>query len=165
VGHSICGVLLGVPFDTARAAAYDLRSALSNGRCTLLPISHYWSAYWQAKRGGVDGPLDLPPGVPAIFPSEGVVRTVIAEITARSEPCFAVIMTEYFGGNGEQWAVAFQGRRRLSVECWSVNRALELFGIEARAGRDAWDVFGLASVRSNPGYLTRYVQLCDELGV
>ena len=162
MGHSICGLVIAQPFDTARANAYDLIARVSVDGVVVFPIDHYWSAYWQA-RLAIDGLLDLPDGVPIVFPSEAVVCEVVGEITRVATQRFAVIMTEYFGGVGEQWAVVFEGRSRIG-ELRTINSALAELGLACQDTRDQFDTLGLGDFRHNPRYLDRYRDLCNEIG-
>ena len=66
--HCICALVISGGYDRELARSYGLHERLAYGSLSLLPISHYWSAYWQAKRGDVDGRLAAE-GVPAIFPT------------------------------------------------------------------------------------------------
>jgi len=98
------------------------------------------------------------------FPTEGVIRAVACELTQLPTPRFAVIMSDYFGGVGEQWAIAFEGERALASG-GSINAALRELGVVRAAGLDEWDTIGLADYRSQPDHLDVFVDLCDELGV
>jgi hypothetical protein len=164
VGHHICGLVIALPYDAEQARSYDLIAALTDGVRTLFPIDHYWSAAWQAKRGDVDGRLELPPDLPATFPNEGAIHAIAEAITGRPELRFGVILTDYFGGSGDQWAVLFEGVRPIGGRT-RVNELLCSLGLQRRLDLDEWDTFGLADVRSKPAYLARYREICEELGV
>lgn len=163
MSHCICALVLSSPYDHEIARSYGLHERLAYGSLSLFPISHYWSAYWQAKRGNVDGMLAAV-DVPGIFPTEGVIRAVACELTRLPTPRFAVIMSDYFGGVGDQWAIAFEGERALTPVA-SVNAALRELGVVRAQGLDEWDTIGLGNYRSQPDHLDVFVDLCDELGV
>lgn len=163
MSHCICALVLSSRYDPELARSYGLHERLAYGSLSLLPISHYWSAYWQAKRGNVDGTLAAA-GSPGIFPTEGVIRAVACELTGLPMPRFAVIMTDYFGGVGEQWGIAFEGERALT-SVGTVNAALRELGVARAGGLDEWDTIGLGSYRSQPDHLDVFSDLCDELGV
>lgn len=166
MGHHITALAIADSYDREVAAHYDLIERLSHGPLVLFPIDHYWSAYWQAKRGNIDGALGLPPGMTSnLLPTEGVVRTIARELTRRVAPRFAVIQSDYFGGPGEQWAVLFEGERSLLPPDASVNQALRELGVVRSAGNDEWDTIGLGDYRRNPDHLDKYVELCNQLGV
>lgn len=166
MGHNITALAIAESYDREVAAHYDLIERLRHGPLVVFPIDHYWSAYWQAKRGNVDGDLVFPSGMSSnLLPHEGVVRTVARELLHRVNPTFAVIQSDYFGGHGEQWAIAYEGERSLLPANATVNSALRLLGVERTPGNDEWDTIGLADYRHNPDHLDRYRELCDELGV
>lgn len=164
MGHHLCALVLTGPVDAARGAARDLRALLVHGDVSVYPIDHYYSAYWAAIRAD-RARLDLPDDLAAIFPAEAVLLDLVREVTRSSEPRFAIILTDYFGGAGCQWAVAFQGTRRLTGDQTSVNAALRALGVRAVPPADEFDTVGLGAHRHNPEYLDRYQDLCDRLGV
>ena len=123
---------------------------------TVFPISHYWSGYWQVKRGKVDGRLHSPPG------SHLLPTAIAREITGLPAPRFAVIFADYFGGNGDQFAVAYEGARLLAGD--RVNAVLRELGVVHVAGLDEWDTIGLADYRHNPEHLDKFEELADEIG-
>ncbi|MFE1592053.1 hypothetical protein [Nocardia sp. NPDC058705] len=130
---------------------------------TLFPLTHEYTAYWQATQG-VAEQIERSPDMPRLFPTEGVVRVIAADLTARSHPSFALVYTDYFAGVGDQWAatcVAGGAIRSVST----INAALRMIGVTATAGLDEFDTIGLGRHRSTPEYLDRYIDLCDELGV
>jgi hypothetical protein len=162
MSHHICGLVIALPYDVEKARSYDLIAALTDGARTLFPIDHHWSAVWQRKRGDVDGRLDLPLDLPARFPIQGVIQAIAEEVTGCPEVRFGVILTDYFGGHGDQWGVLFEGRRRIG-ERTRVNEVLRALGLVSGMGNDEWDTFGLADVRKSPGYLDRYRALATTL--
>lgn len=163
--HHITALAIAAPYDKEVATSYGLVERLTYQHVTLFPIDHYWSAYWQAKRGDVDGVLGGPSGIGGLLPHEGVVRAIVRELTGLPAPRFAVIQSDYFGGDGDQWAIVFEGERCLLDANAKVNAALRELGVIRRAGNDEWDTIGLADYRRNPEHLDRYRELCDELGV
>jgi len=163
VGHHITALAIAAHHASAIAESYGLIERLRWNHVTLFPIDHYWSAYWQAKRGGVDGTLggSVTGGR---LPSEGVVRAIARELTGLPAPRFAVIQSDYHGGSGDQWALAFEGERSLLDVNASVNHALRELGVDRDPGLDEWDTIGLGDFRSNPDHLDRFQALCDESG-
>ncbi|MFC3980481.1 hypothetical protein [Streptosporangium jomthongense] len=164
MGHHICALVVAGRIDADRARSVGLRAELVRDGVSVLPIDHYFSAYWAATRDR-DTRLDLPEGLPATFPGETVLCDLVREVTGAEEPRFAIIQTEYFAGFGDQWAVAFAGERRLTTCQASINDALALLGVQASPPMDEFDTIGLGTYRSNPDHLDRYADLCDELGV
>jgi hypothetical protein len=166
VGHHITALAIADHYDREVAHHYGLVPRLTYESLVVFPIDHYWSAYWQAKRGNIDGVLALPAGMTSnLLPSEGVVRTIARELTRRVVPKFALLQSDYFGGSGEQWSVVFEGECSLLAPDARVNDALHELGVKPTAGKDAWDTIGLAGYRHNPDHLHRFRDLCDQLGV
>lgn len=161
--HAITAMILPCPVSAEAADRWDLMPVSLRCDLTLLHVTHYYTAYWQA-RLGISSYFKLPSEAPGLFPREGVVTTIAAELATRPDPAFAVVLTDYFGGVGDQWAaVSVGGGPVRSVN--TINTALRALGISATAGSDEFDTVGLAAHRSTPDYLDRYVDLCDELGV
>jgi hypothetical protein len=163
VGHHIIALVLPRSFDASAAARFDLRPVPLPQSLTMFHIDHYFTAYWQAVRGE-RGWLDVPPGLPSIFPCEAVVRTMARELAASPAPAFAVVMTEYFGGVGGQWACTYVGEVR-SKDVKTINDALRALGVVRTGDLDEFDTVGLGDHRHQPDDLDRYIALCDELGV
>ncbi|HEY0604189.1 MAG TPA: hypothetical protein VGD58_14820 [Herpetosiphonaceae bacterium] len=163
MGHAICAVLLKGPFDQRIAERYDLFGIALTPEITMFHIDHYYTACWQ-KQLGVQG--DLEGSVEcAIFPYEAVLHTLISAITGIEEPVFAVILTDYFGGAGEQWAQVYQGSKLVNPQIRIINQALAQLGVVASPGMDEFDTVGLSNYRSQPEYLEKYRDLADTLGV
>jgi hypothetical protein len=167
MGHSITGLILPGPFDARAVADWDVAEVPLGAGLRLAHLTHYFTAYWQVRRGGT-GRLDLPPGLPSVFPGEGVVLRLAAALTGVTDapriPPFALVMTDYFGGTGAQWACVFvAGRRTGGVR--DINAALRALGVRAADGADEFDTVGLGRHRHTPDRLDRYETLCDELGV
>lgn len=158
MGHHICALVVAEPVDVERAAAVDLRPLVEHEHVTLLPIDIYYSGYWAEQRDA-DASLDLPDDVPAIFPFQSVLLDFVREVTGREDPLFAIIQTDYFGGQGDQWAVVFRGAARLTGEGTKINDALAALGVLARPPLDEFDTIGLGEHRHNPDYLERYFDL------
>ena len=163
MGHNISALCIAAPYDKAKAESYGLLERLAWRHVTVFPIDHYWSAYWQAKRGDIDGALPIPEGS-HLMPHEGAIRAIAREITGLSAPRFGVIHSDYFGGHGAQWAIACEGDRTLVAD-GRVNQVLRELGVVCAGGNDEWDTIGLGDYRHNPDHLDRFRALCDELGV
>lgn len=164
MGHAITAIVLGGDYERERALRFDLRPVSLAPSLTMFHVDHYFTAYWQAFRGAKDE-LDIPSEFPALFPREGVVREMVCEMTGKHEPTFAIVMTDYFGGVGDQWACVFRGATRTTGAQASVNEALRSLGVVRTDGLDEFDTVGLGAHRSSPEYLERYIALCEQLGV
>ncbi|GAB3852104.1 hypothetical protein ACFPIJ_53935 [Dactylosporangium cerinum] len=115
MGHCITGLILPGPLDARAVADWDVTEVPLGAGLRLAHVTHYFTAYWQVRHGET-GRLDLPPGLPAVFPDEGVVLSLAAALTGAADvsqipPC-ALVMTDYFGGAGGQWACVFVAGRR-----------------------------------------------------
>jgi hypothetical protein len=167
VGHEITALIVREPFDDDAAREWDVVGVPLDRGLRLVHLSHYYTGYWQARRGETRD-LDVPVGFPVVFPREAVVASLAAAVTGaasrQQQPTFAVVMTEYFGGVGGQWACAFVAGRRVP-EAVTINAALRVLGIHATDGVDEFDSIGLGHHRSSPDDLDRYVDLCHELGL
>jgi len=163
VGHAIQAVLLP---DTCRADAaqrWDVVPVNLAHDWSLVHITHYFSAYWQAKLG-VETHLEVPADFCVTFPSEGVLRQIAADLAGCRTP-FAVIMTDYFGGVGDQWACALSVTSEAPLVAGDINKVLQVLGVVADPGKDEFDTLGLSDHRHPPDYLDKYEGLCDEIGV
>jgi hypothetical protein len=163
VGHEIQGLVLAEPCDARAAEEWGVVPVPLRERMCLVHISHYFTAYWQKVRG-VTGLLDVPRDFPAIFPREAVVLNLATALTGDDRPTFALIMTEYHHGLGDQWAAAFvAGRPVPGIR--RINDALGAIGVRrARPGCDEFDTVGLGAHREDPDWLLRFDDLADEVG-
>jgi len=152
--------------DPDAARAWDLVPAPAAGSgLSLVYITHYVTAYWQARRS-LSGHLVTPPSFPATFPRDRVLHEIAADLTGVPDPLYALVMTEYWGGVGEQWAAAYRVPGLEPVVAGSINEALRVLGVTTAAGEyDEFDTVGLGGVRSTPEHLSRFADLCEELGV
>ncbi|MFC4072663.1 hypothetical protein [Actinoplanes subglobosus] len=163
MGHDITALIVPEPFDDAVAREWDVAGVPLGHGLRLVHISDSYVAYQQHQRG-VMTDLDLPNDLPDDFPRGAVLADLAYAVTGRPAVTFALVMTEYFGGVGEQWAVAFADGRRVAGVA-DVNGALEVLGVRAAAGMDAFDTVGLSEQRRAPESLDRYWDLCKELGL
>ena len=164
MGHNITAILISDAFKAEVARDLDLVAVPLTSPLTLFHIDHYYTAYWQAVRGFAKQ-LDVPSGFPGVFPREGIVAQLVAELTGLEVPTFALIQTEYFGGAGDQWACAFTGEHRETSASATINDALRMLGAVRQGNLDEFDTVGLGAHRSSSESLERYVGLCEELGV
>ncbi|MEU8241210.1 hypothetical protein AB0C07_23445 [Actinoplanes missouriensis] len=166
MGHSICALIVGEPFDEGAAHQWDVVGLPVGESLRLVHISHYYTAYMQRCRGET-ATLDVPASFPDPFPREAVVASLAAALAAdlpgEKAPAFALVMTDYFGGTGEQWACVYIAGRRVETVS-DINAALRVLGVQAAEGLDEFDTVGLAHHRTTPDYLDRYEALCDKLG-
>jgi hypothetical protein len=163
VSHNITALILAGPCDPRAVREWDVAEAPLGAGLSLVHLTHYYTAYWQARRAGT-GHLDLPPGLPSVFPRERVVLSLAAALTGAADTTFALVMTDYFGGAGSQWACVFTAGQR-SGGLRDINDALRALGVRAAGDQDEFDTVGLGRHRHTPDRLDRYADLCDDLGV
>ena len=76
------------------------------------------------------------------------------------EPLFAVIETDYFGGNGDQAAAVYRGEQEVMAPAAGavgpINEALRHLGIRASAGMDEFDTLGLGQFRDFDDFVDTY---------
>ncbi len=165
MGHQLSAVILKGGYDDAIAEQYDLRAIPLGVGLTMFPIDHYFTACW-SKLLGVEGSLRTPTNFDdLIFPCDRVVSELMTRVTLRSDPVFAIIATEYFGGMGSQGAAVYCGTELVSNEITTINQALGYLGVVAQGDCDEFDTVGLDRHRSMPEYISKYVEMADELGV
>ncbi|MEV6063835.1 hypothetical protein [Nocardia asteroides] len=163
MGHSITALIVPGVVNADAAAQWDLIPIPLQCGLTLHHLTHYYTAYWQASLG-ITEHVEPSPQPPILFPAEGVVKVIAADLSARADPTFAVVYTDYHAGVGDQWAATcIAGGTIRSAS--NINAALRMLGITAAPGLDEFDTVGLATHRSTPEYLDRYIDLCDGLGV
>jgi hypothetical protein len=164
VGHAIEALILPGDCDAGAARDWDVVPVRLNAELSLVQVTVYYSAYQQATRG-VTERLELPIGFPRTFPTQGVLAQLAAALTGTAEPTFAVVMTNYFGGVGDQWACLYRPGSATPAVAGTVNEALAALGVRAAAGMDEFDTVGLSAYRRAPDHLEAYEDLCDELGI
>ena len=94
-----------------------------------------------------------------------MLKADMKRISKNNEVEFAVILTDYFGGTGEQFANVFKGDKNVNLEIRNISNALKYLGVEKGNHHDEFDAVGLVNYRSNPNYLDKYREIADELGV
>ncbi|SDT34152.1 hypothetical protein [Actinoplanes derwentensis] len=163
MGHSITALIVAEQFDEAAATEWDVAGTPIGQGLRLIHINAAYAAYQQHQRGA-GTILGAPDDFDSRFPREGVLADLAAAVTTRTPPTFALIMTDYFGGEGRQWATAWIDGGRVP-EVRDINGALQVLGVHATKGMDEFDTVGLSRHRSTPDALERYWDLCDDLGI
>jgi hypothetical protein len=150
MGHHISAVVLKGSFDEDQAKAFDLKPIRLNDELTLFPLDARYLDYWAEKLGSCGFVSDCPRLNP------NVVHLMVNAIA--SNPLFAVIETDYFGGTGSQAAAVYQGRveilapesseiAELGHSIGPINNALRRLGVLAIVGRDEFETVGLYRYR------------------
>ncbi|EAY24433.1 hypothetical protein M23134_06287 [Microscilla marina ATCC 23134] len=165
MGHCITAIVLKGDYDQALAETFDLYGIPLGFDLHLFFIDHYYSAYWQEKLETTKV-LDSAKGTNhLIYPNEFALVELLQMIVCSRFVTFAVIVTDYFGGVGDQFAQVYQNTALVSPHFDTINKALEWLGVVPTKGLDAFDTVGLSKYRTNPDYLDKYADLADELGV
>lgn len=164
MGHSITAIILKGDFDKDKATHFDLRPISLDFGLILFHIDHYYSACWQHKLK-TSGQLDLSTIDCITFPREIAISEIIKTISSLERPEYAIILTDYFGGTGNQYANVFINSDNADRNVTTINQALRHLGVPAKNGKDEFDTIGLDKIRSQPDYLETYVDLADDYGV
>ena len=164
MGHSITAIILKGEFDKPKAESYDLKGKELGFGLTLFHIDHYYSACWQHLLKN-NRKLEISNIDSIVFPAESALAELIKQISFNIRPEFAIIQTDYFGGIGNQYANVFNDEVNADKNIRTINQALKYLGVIVKNGLDEFDTVGLDKIRSQPGYLEKYVRLADEYGV
>ncbi|MBX3713566.1 MAG: hypothetical protein KF800_16525 [Lysobacter sp.] len=156
MAHSISGVLIQGSVDLDVAASYDLFPLIDKAGIKFFPLDHYYLAYWSHKLGR-PGRWEMPESFPGTFPGCEVLRVLVGAVQARDAP-FAIVMTEYFGGIGEQWAAFVEGGKMIPQA--DINGVLSAFGVSPSGHLDAFEAYGFGDIRRNPQFLLKYGRWC-----
>ena len=76
---------------------------------------------------------------------------------------YAVIVTVYVGGMGDQFANIYRNDQNAGLSVKTINEALNYLGADQGNHLDEFDAVGLGRFRSNPAYLAKYQKLLGEL--
>lgn len=164
MAHCITALILKGSFDAAKAEAFDLYGKSLGFDLTLFHIDHYYSACWQHLLN-TSGKLDVVLTGSSVFPDEIVLAKIARSVSTEVTVAFAIIQTDYFGGIGSQYANVFIEEQNADHSIQTINQALEYLGVIAKAGMDAFDTVGLSGIRSQPGFLNKYVNMADDYSV
>ncbi|OJJ15713.1 hypothetical protein BKI52_38170 [marine bacterium AO1-C] len=165
MGHAITAIILKGNYDKELALTFDLKGVKLGFDLQMFFIDHYYSACWQEMLKS-DGYLEINENSGHIlFPNEVAIAEIVQSITQTRFAQFSIIVTDYFGGVGTQYAQVYQGQNLVSKTIDDINGALQWLGVVPRKGMDAFDTVGLSEYRSNPDYLDKYADLSTQLGV
>lgn len=162
--HNLTAIILKGPYNQTIAENFDLLGIPLSNELTMFHIDHYFSAYWQAKLQ-TTGLLDLNNIDCIIFPAEYVLSVLMTKISEFPIPTYAIILTDYFGGIGTQYANVYLNDTMADKNIRTINHALAYLGVKPQPGLDEFDTVRLSNYRSNPDYLDKYADLADEMGM
>ena len=166
MGHSLSAIILKGNYKPQLVKLFDLHSvALSQGM-TLFFVDHYYSAIWQAVLG-TEGYLETSGTGNLLFPNEKALARIMELISVEPLPLYAIIVTDYFGGIGDQCGNVYRGEELVDEGITTINQALKCLGVFPKRDLDEFDTLGLANYRSNPDEDDDIYDsdLADELGV
>lgn len=165
MGHNITAIILSGNFDQDLAKEFGLIEKNLGYELNLFHIDGWYAAYWQHLLK-TEGELEITNINQDWFlniPSEMALAEIMKRISKQNEPKFAIIITDYFGGIGFQWANVFRGSTNSDRTIETINQALKYLGVNAKEGLDEFETIGLDKIRTQPEYLEKYRDLYDEL--
>ncbi len=162
MSHTITAIILKGKFNIDKAKSFDLIPVKLYDDLTLFHIDHYYSGYWNYKLK-INGFLKTYNINSIIFPKELSIAEILKNISDNKENVlFAIIQTDYFGGQGEQYANVFKYNINVAPEIKKINEALNILGIKRSNYKDEFETIGLDKIRSNPEYLDKYFEIIEE---
>ena len=164
MGHSINAIILKGEYDKEEAKKYDLIEVKLDFNLSMFFINGFYTACWQ-KKLNTNGFLETNFKGTTWYPKEKVIYKLMKQISKSKEVEFAIILTDYFGGVGQQYADVYKEEKNIDLEINTISKALRYLGVEKGNHHDEFDAVGLANYRSNPDYLDKYIEIADELGV
>lgn len=162
--HSITAIILKGKYDNELASKFELEGIELGFDLSMFFINGHYTAYWQ-KKLNVTGVLETNCPTITWYPSEKVVYELMKKIAGERNINYAVVMTDYFGGTGQQFANLFENDRNVDLGINTISSALKALGVQKKNHHDEFDAVGLSNYRSNPNYLDKYADMADELGV
>jgi hypothetical protein len=167
MGHNITAIILSGDFDKDLAKEFDLIEKSLGFGLTLFHIDGWYAACWQhlLKTEGELEIVNINKDWFMSIPSEIALAEIMKRISKSSQLKFAIIMTDYFGGMGFQWANVFSGSTNADRTVETINQALKYLGVNAKSELDEFDTVGLSKIRTQPEFLEKYRDLYEELGL
>ena len=143
MGHHISGVVIPGSIDAELAARFDAKVVPLRKGFTAIALCAEYIDSWADRLGIHDDGAQMP------LCDARVVRYIAA--TLAGERPYALIETDYFGGNGRQWSAAYSGDTELMSlterERGPINSALRAIGFPRTLLSDAFVAIGLADHR------------------
>ncbi len=127
MGHHISGIVIPGDIDADLAAQFDARIVPLRKGFTAIALCGEYIDAWADR-------LDIHDDVAAMPLFNSRVVRHIATTLAGDRP-FALIETDYFGGNGTQWAAVYRGDAELmplkEADAGPINSALKAIGVRS----------------------------------
>ncbi len=99
------------------------------------------------------------------YPREFVIFHILKQISTSEVLEFALIITDYFGGVGQQFANVYSENKNVDFKIDTISKALKYLGVEKGDRYDEFDTIGLGRYRINPDFLEKYRDLASDIGV
>ena len=142
MGHRISGFVIPGDIDVELASQFEARIVPLRKEFTAIAICDEYIDDWAERLALHDETAEMP------LIKSRVVRHIATKL-AGDRP-FALIETDYFGGEGWQWAAAYIGEVELvpmkKAESGPINAALKAIGVRSWLG-DAFSAIGLGEHR------------------
>jgi hypothetical protein len=153
MGHCISGIVIPGAVDPELAATFDAKIVDSLDGFTLIALEDDYVDAW-AERLNIPGTYDETPLLNC-----HVVHHIANEVGGRRP--FAIIETDYFGGQGSQSAAVYHGDLELMAPdnagfIGVINEALRLLGVPRSTPLDEFDTLGLGNYRNWGDLFTDY---------
>ncbi|WP_282628368.1 hypothetical protein [Empedobacter sedimenti] len=155
MGHHITAIVLKGKYNDNVAKEFDLFAVRLIDELTLFHIDLYYTEFWQEKLN-VQGYLEINKIDDLLQPNEKVILTLLQNITSCDAPEFALIATDYHGGQGFQSASVFKGDVNMDSTIKTINLALKYLGVKRTSEHDEFECVGLQNIRYQPEYLEKY---------
>lgn len=158
MSHIIEAIILKGEYDSVEAEKYELIGVKLDFNLTMFFIDEDFIAYWEKKQK-TSGFLVTNNQ----YPNKMVICELVRRISKSEQKEYAVIITAYVGGMGDQFANVYNDDRNVDLTINKISDALRYLGVQKGEHDDEFDAVGLGRFRSNPDYLNKYAKLLDEL--
>jgi len=158
MSHIIHAIVLKGPYNHQEADKYELTGVDLNFDLTLFFIDNDFIDYWE-KKLAYSGYLESN----CHLVNKRVIYDLMKRISLSDPIEYAVIVTAYVGGMGDQFANIYRNDQNADLSVKTINEALNYLGTDQGNHLDEFDAVGLGRFRSNPAYLDKYQKLLGEL--
>ena len=164
--HAIVAIVTKDKIDQEKAASFDL-VVRSENNFTIIGLDGCHSEYWAKEYGIYDECGDYFGHPDGVF-----INITLRLATEIGITKFALIATDYFGGEGVQAGRVFENEKEVFLEGYStknilftgisINEALSYIGVKKGKRTDEFDAINLSKYRSFDGAYTKYEEECDS---
>lgn len=158
MSHIIQAILLKGPYNHEEADKYELAGVDLDFDLTLFYIDNDFIDYWE-KKLAYSGYLESN----CHLVNKRVIYELMKRISLSIPVEYAIIVTAYVGGMGDQFANIYRNDQNVDPSFNTINDVLNYLGVDRGNHLDEFDAVGLGRYRSNPGYLDKYQKLLEEL--